>query len=209
MIKVGIVGAGLIGRKRAESIRSTNLGNEIVAICDIDMRKAEELSGRYGINACQDWKSIITNKEIDTVVVATPNKYLKEISLGALENNKNVLCEKPLGKDAKEAEKIYLKAKEKKKILKTGFNHRHHPAIMKAKSLVDRGELGNLLYIRCVYGHGGREGYEKEWRASRDLCGGGELLDQGVLSSVEALIDLRDPRVEAAQSLPHCFVPPP
>lgn len=64
--------------------------------------------------------------------------------------------------------------------LKTGFNHRHFPAIAKAKALADRGELGPLYLLRCRYGHGGRPGYEREWRADKDLGGGGELLDQGV-----------------------------
>ena len=65
-------------------------------------------------------------------------------------------------------------------ILKTGFNHRFHPAIWQAKQRVNNGEIGKILNIRARYGHGGRPGMEKEWRASKDLCGGGELLDQGV-----------------------------
>ncbi len=180
MIKVGIVGIGLVGKKRAESIIYGNQDSEIIAICDVDINKAKALSGNYKFDVYQDWKNIVNNKEINTVVISTPNKYLKEISTEALEKNKNVLCEKPLGKNLKEAQEIYLKSVVKKKILKTGFNHRHHPAIKKAKSLVDKGYLGDIYYIRCIYGHGGRPGYEKEWRASMDLCGGGELLDQGV-----------------------------
>jgi predicted dehydrogenase len=65
-------------------------------------------------------------------------------------------------------------------VLKTGFNHRHHPGIAKAKEMLSKGEIGEAMFLRCRYGHGGRQGYEKEWRASKDLCGGGELLDQGV-----------------------------
>lgn len=178
MIKVGIIGAGLIGRKRVESINLVN-NNKVIAICDVDILKAENSAGKYGIEAYKDWKDLIRNKEINTIVVSTPNKYLKEISLKALENSMNVLCEKPLGRSVKEAEEIYLKSKEKKKILKTGFNHRHHPAIYRAKKLVENNVIGNVYYIRCIYGHGGRPGYEKEWRASKELCGGGELLDQG------------------------------
>jgi len=46
--------------------------------------------------------------------------------------------------------------------------------------MLERGELGSVYFSRCIYGHGGRPGYEKEWRASKEICGGGELLDQGV-----------------------------
>lgn len=180
MIKVGVIGAGLIGKKRIESIISANNGSEVVAICDVDIGKAKGLGDKYRIGSYQNWMQLIKSNNIDTVVVSTPNKYLKEISLGALENNKNILCEKPLGRNAKDAEEICLKAEEKKKIIKTGFNHRHHPAVFQAKQIIESGEFGRIYFIRCIYGHGGRPGYEKEWRASKDLCGGGELLDQGV-----------------------------
>jgi predicted dehydrogenase len=65
-------------------------------------------------------------------------------------------------------------------LLGVGFNHRHHPAIWKAHELCAQGAIGPLMFIRAVYGHGGRPGYDKEWRADPDLAGGGELLDQGV-----------------------------
>jgi predicted dehydrogenase len=65
-------------------------------------------------------------------------------------------------------------------ILKTGFNHRFHPHLWKAKEILDSGGIGKAFNIRARYGHGGRPGMEKEWRCSKDLCGGGELLDQGV-----------------------------
>ena len=65
-------------------------------------------------------------------------------------------------------------------VLKTGFNHRFHPALWKAKELLEQGVIGKCFNIRARYGHGGRAGMEKEWRSSKELCGGGELLDQGV-----------------------------
>jgi predicted dehydrogenase len=61
-----------------------------------------------------------------------------------------------------------------------GFNHRYHPALLKARALVDAGELGELMFVRGRYGHGGRRGYDREWRANPLLSGGGELIDQGV-----------------------------
>jgi len=85
-----------------------------------------------------------------------------------------------LGRNAEEAEAIWSKAKERGLVLKTGFNHRFHPAIRDAKKSVEDGGIGKIYLMRAVYGHGGRPGYDKEWRASREICGGGELLDQGV-----------------------------
>jgi predicted dehydrogenase len=61
-----------------------------------------------------------------------------------------------------------------------GFNHRYHPAFLKAREIFDSGILGPLMHIRARYGHGGRTGYDREWRANPPLSGGGELIDQGV-----------------------------
>src|SRR5207302_3632231 len=64
--------------------------------------------------------------------------------------------------------------------VRVGYNHRYHPALLKARELVDDGAVGPLMFIRARYGHGGRPGYDREWRADPALSGGGELVDQGV-----------------------------
>jgi predicted dehydrogenase len=61
-----------------------------------------------------------------------------------------------------------------------GFNHRYHPALLKARELFDQGALGEMMFVRGRYGHGGRPGYDREWRANPEIAGGGELIDQGV-----------------------------
>jgi predicted dehydrogenase len=61
-----------------------------------------------------------------------------------------------------------------------GFNHRYHPALQKAREIVDSGVLGPMLFVRGRYGHGGRPGYDKEWRAVEEISGGGEAIDQGM-----------------------------
>jgi len=179
LMKIGIIGAGLIGRKRAEAI-NIEKNSEIIAICDVEIEKALVLTGLFGGKANSDWRGVLEDPKVEAVVVATPNHMLGEITIAALENGKHVLCEKPLGRNAAEAEAMYQAGRKAGRILKTGFNHRHHPAVWKAKELADAGDIGEIYFARCVYGHGGRPGYDKEWRASRDLCGGGELLDQGV-----------------------------
>jgi len=180
MIRIGIVGAGLIGRKRAEAIASLSTDLKVDLVSDIDAEKAAELSRFCGAVSCVDWRELTRRDDIDGVIVATPNKFIREIAISALEHGKHVLCEKPLGRNVGEAEAIWSKAKERGLILKTGFNHRFHPAVRTAKKIVVDGGIGKIYLMRAVYGHGGRPGYEREWRASRDLCGGGELLDQGV-----------------------------
>ena len=65
-------------------------------------------------------------------------------------------------------------------MVKVGFNHRFHPAILDLASEVHSGRHGELMHLRARYGHGGRLGYDREWRAQPERSGGGELIDQGM-----------------------------
>lgn len=177
--KVAIIGAGNIGGKRAISINKFHY-SKVVVVVDVDYEKAKKLSRELQAETESDWKKVLKRKDIDIVVVSCINKYLAPISITALGERKHVLCEKPLGRNCEESKKIIEAAQRNRVRLKTGFNHRHLPAIVKAKQLLDNGKIGKLCFMRCRYGHGGRPGYEKEWRANKELCGGGELLDQGV-----------------------------
>jgi predicted dehydrogenase len=176
-MKIGIIGCGLIGKKRALALDSEDI---LVAACDVNQEIAEAFSKTFGCRAYTDPEKLISKEDCDVIVVAVVNKYIQEITEYALRHGKHVLAEKPLGRNAAESDSMVRTAFRNECILKTGFNHRFHPALWKAKEMLGQGKIGKLLFIRGRYGHGGRPGMEKEWRASKDLCGGGELLDQGV-----------------------------
>jgi len=176
---VGIVGAGLIGTKRAEAIVATGEGR-LVAVADIDRNRAETLARKYGAEAVANWKDLILRKELGAIVVAVPNVFAAAIVLAALKAGKHIFCEKPLGVNAQESLKIVNAAKKAKKLVKVGFNHRFHAALLEARKIFEMGGIGGILFIRARYGHGGRIGMEREWRFDRKTSGGGELLDQGV-----------------------------
>jgi len=176
-MRIGIIGCGLIGRKRALALDQDDL---LVACCDTDKILAEKFGTEFNCKVYDDANDLLSVEEIDLVIVAVINKFILPITLFAFQKKLHVLAEKPLGRNKAEAESMVSAAKLNGKILKTGFNHRFHPAIWKAKKLLDNNEIGSLLFIRGRYGHGSRPGMEKEWRSSKDLCGGGELLDQGV-----------------------------
>lgn len=176
---VAIVGAGLIGRKRGHVLQKFSDCRLKISV-DVNPEAASNLVRDFGGEVESEWEKAVCREDVNLVVVATPNKFLAPISVAALRRGKHVLCEKPLGLNPDESKKIVDAAASAGGTLKTGFNHRHHPAIALAKKLADRGEIGRLLWLRCRYGHGGRPGYEKEWRADRTMSGGGELLDQGV-----------------------------
>jgi predicted dehydrogenase len=173
---VGIVGCGLIGEKRA---RALGAQGKLIACADINVQKAEELANKYHASPMSDWKQLLLLPEINIVIVSTLHDALAEISLAAVKAGKHVLVEKPAARSYQELLPI-LDAAEKGNVkVRVGFNHRYHPALQKAKKIVDSGSLGHLMFIRARYGHGGRVGYDSEWRSNPQLSGGGELIDQG------------------------------
>ena len=177
-MRVGVVGCGLMGRRRALYARSS--GDSIALVADLDGRRAEALAAEVGGRAVDDWSTAATSEEVEAVVVATFSAAAYHVAAAALDAGKHVFCEKPLGVDAGEARELVDAAHASGTVLETGFTLRHHPAIERAHELVTEGVLGTPLWLRAAYGHGGRAGYADEWRARRELSGGGELLDQGV-----------------------------
>ena len=173
---VGIVGCGLIGRKRAQALA----GARLVACADAQVDRAESLAGLHGATAEREWAGLVRRPDVDIVVVATTNDALAPITRAAIDAGKHVLVEKPAARSAEELTPLVEAAARKDVRVRVGFNHRYHPALQKARALVDEGALGRLMFLRARYGHGGRVGYEKEWRADPTLSGGGELIDQGV-----------------------------
>jgi predicted dehydrogenase len=173
----GIIGAGLIGNKRADALLS--LGENVACVADVDIARAGELAGKYRASAHSDWKEVTRSGDIDAVVVATTHDWLSPISVDALQHGKHVLVEKPAGRNPSEVKAVLDAAKKSGKTVCVGFNHRFHPAILAAREICRSGEHGKILYMRARYGHGGRPGYEKEWRFNPEISGGGQLIDQG------------------------------
>lgn len=176
---IAIVGAGLIGKKRAEAIRMTGQG-KVVVVVDVDEANAVALAREYGAESSTDWKSVVSRADVDIVIVAVPNAFAAPIVIAALQNGKHVLCEKPFGITAEESRTMHSMAVAAGKFAKVGFNHRFHAGIAKAHEIFENGGIGKILFIRARYGHGGRKGIEHEWRFDKKISGGGELLDQGV-----------------------------
>jgi len=174
--KIGIIGCGLIGKKRSQSL---GLKGKLIACADPDIDKAKKIASSKEIKVFKDWKKLLEVKEIDIVIIATPHNQLFKIIIQAYKMKKHILVEKPGSKNLKEMIKIISKVKNNKIKIKVGFNHRYHPSIIKAKKIIKSGIIGKPMYLRARYGHGGRPRYEKEWRAKPSISGGGELIDQG------------------------------
>jgi predicted dehydrogenase len=175
--RVAIVGCGLIGLKRSKALA----GARLTVCADLQLDRAEALARTSpGAIASSDWRAVVGRSDVDVVVVATINDSLAEIARAAVEAGKHVLVEKPAGRSVAEIDSVIAAAGPRRRLVRVGFNHRYHPALRKARELFDGGALGEMMFLRGRYGHGGRLGYEKEWRADPGRSGGGELIDQGV-----------------------------
>ncbi|HEY2016871.1 MAG TPA: Gfo/Idh/MocA family oxidoreductase [Bryobacteraceae bacterium] len=178
MIRAAVVGCGLIGAKRAKTAAGEI---QVIACCDLDRHRAEALARSIpGAEASTDWQATVRRSDIDLVFVATVHDMLAPIAAEAAGAGKHVLIEKPGARRKDELAPVREAALRTGALVRIGFNHRYHRAFRKAREIFDSGVLGEMMYIRGRYGHGGRPGYDKEWRAVPEKSGGGELVDQGM-----------------------------
>lgn len=178
VLRAGVIGCGLIGQKRAKSLGE---GARVTLCCDLNRERAEALARLHpGARVETDWEAAVASQDIDFVFICTTHNLLAQMAAKAAEYGKHVLIEKPGACRAAELDPVAQNERKTGALVRVGFNHRYHRAFQKAREIFESGALSDLLYIRARYGHGGRVGYEQEWRAVPDLSGGGEAIDQGM-----------------------------
>ena len=177
-MKALIIGYGYMGRIRKRVV-DTLSDLDLAGICDplLTQEQAGVDCPHY-----QDYHDAIGEAQPGIVFVCTPNRYSPDVCVYALEHGCHVFCEKPPGRSLTDIHRI-IEVEQAHPELKImfGFNHRHHPAILEAKSLVDAGRMGRVLWLRGVYGKSGgqRREFEQSWRNDPGISGGGILLDRG------------------------------
>ena len=175
--RVALIGCGLVGQKRLNLLPP----GSVTVACDLNLARAEQLAKKSpGCEFTASVEQAVSSPRVDVVMIATVNASLAQIGSLAVQAGKHVLLEKPGAIRLSELEQLETLSRAKKVHVRIGYNHRYHPAFLKAKELFDSGALGPLMFLRARYGQGGRIGYDREWRADPKLSGGGELIDQGV-----------------------------
>jgi predicted dehydrogenase len=175
-LRVAIVGCGLIGAKRAAALRDED---ELIACHDLDERASASLSTLHGCRNVQTLEELL-DLGADVVIVATVHDQLARLTERAIGSGAHVLVEKPAGISTAQLDRLIECARSADVLVKVGFNHRFHPGIARTAEETHSGRHGELMYVRARYGHGGRAGYDREWRADPARSGGGELIDQGM-----------------------------
>ena len=178
-MRVAFIGAGLQTRRRAPVVQQSP-DDDLVEVVGTEEAHPSALAAQLGCAWGTDWRRTVARDDVDAVVVTTPPHLHAEISIAALESGKHVLCEKPLCRTLGEAEAMVATAARTRRVLKCGFNHRHHPAVLEARRRFEAGEFGRPISGRCRYGICGRPGYENEWRADPQRAAGGQYAEQGV-----------------------------
>jgi predicted dehydrogenase len=175
-LRVAVIGCGLIGAKRAAALGP---GDELVGCYDVSAEAAQRFARDHGVPAASDVADLLASAP-DVVIVATTHDALAAAAEQALDAGAHVLVEKPAGIGVAQIERLIAAQERSGRRVKVGFNHRFHPGIARAAAEVHSGEHGELFHVRGRYGHGGRPGYDREWRTQPERSGGGELIDQGM-----------------------------
>jgi len=172
-LKVGIIGFGTMGKIRKDAIVELATA-EVIAISD------PSLPLHFNEFPNLSHSEIINHPDVNIIIVCTPNFLNKKLTINSLNAGKNVFCEKPPAFTASDVLEIREAEKMSGKKLMYGFNHRHHDSIIKMKELIESGEYGKVLWSRGRYGKSVTEDYYTQWRAKKELAGGGIIIDQGI-----------------------------
>jgi predicted dehydrogenase len=177
-MRIGVVGAGVIGQLRARSIRE-HPATRLAAVFDPSAEAATKATADSGAPSMTTLGSFL-DVDMDAVVVSSPVHVHEEACLGALARGRHVLCEKPLSNTVESCQRIVEAARKADRVLAVGFNLRYYPAIAFVKDAIDSGRIGRLDHLRIFGGHEGLPKFRSEWEYKAPQSGGGAMMDIGV-----------------------------
>jgi myo-inositol 2-dehydrogenase/D-chiro-inositol 1-dehydrogenase len=174
-LNIGMVGYGFMGRTHSNAFRKVSnffdLPYEPVlkTICARNADRGKAFAAKWGYeSAVTDWRELVASKDIDLIDIASPNDTHAEIAIAAAKAGKMVMCEKPLGRNAAEAEAMTQAVETAGVPNMVWYNYRRVPAVTLAKQLIDEGRLGKIFHYRAKF--------LQDWTISTDLPQGGEGL---------------------------------
>ena len=171
-LNIGLVGAGFMGRTHSNAFRQAGeffkLDTEPVlkAIATRNAQGAADFAANWGFESSEsDWRKLIERKDIDLIDIASPNDTHAEIAIAAAQAGKMVMCEKPLGRNAAEAEAMVAAVEAANVPNMVWYNYRRVPAVTFAKQMIDEGRLGRIFHYRAKF--------LQDWTISGDVPQGG------------------------------------
>lgn len=180
-INFAIIGCGAIAHQHINAIRATS-GAELAAVYSRSMDKAREWGRKYSIEAFNNYELLLKSSGIDAVVILTPSGTHADLGIKAAEAGKHVVVEKPIDINLEKA-KALVEACEKAGVkLSCIFQHRFDEAMIRLKEAVDHQKLGQLNFgsSRTTWYRPQAYYDSGEWRGTRELDGGGALMNQSI-----------------------------
>ncbi|MDE0113013.1 MAG: Gfo/Idh/MocA family oxidoreductase [Albidovulum sp.] len=185
-IRVGLVGAGFMGRCHANAFRSVagifDLPAEIELeiLADADEKLAAENASELGFRrATGDWRKLASDLEVDVVAIAAPNSLHEPIATDAIANGKSVYCEKPLAVDSEAAKRMMDAAELAGATTLVGFNFLSNPLMTLAREMVQDGDIGDVTCFRGRHAEDYMASGDSPHTFRTDPAGGGALADLG------------------------------
>ena len=183
MIRIGIIGCGKIAQVRHLPEYAANPHVELAGYYDLNTQRAQEMAAQYGGKVYDSYFDLLNDPSIDAVSICVENRSHAEITTYALYAGKHVLCEKPMAVTLAECESMVAAAERNGKYLMIGHNMRFDPVHRRAKQLLDRGVIGDVITFRAVLGNAGPEGWsvdEGTWFFDKNKAALGALSDMGI-----------------------------
>jgi predicted dehydrogenase len=196
-LRAGVVGLGYAGEQHLKNFARVP-GVEPVALAGLERDRLRELGGRYGVqDLYTSWEDLASRDDLDIISIGAPNHLHAPIAVAALEGGRHVLCEKPLSRNGAEAQQIVDAARAADRAVHVAFTQRERGDVQALKRHVDEGNLGRIYHAKATWmrrngipGMGG-------WFTSKELAGGGPLIDLGVHMIDMALYLMGEPRVDS------------
>ncbi len=178
--RVGLVGLGWISQVVHLPILKKLPEAELVSVCDLDPSRLRGVAEKFGIKRTYtDISQMLAQEELEAVIVATSTDAHKDATIACLRAGKDVLVEKPMARTHAESVAMVDAAKEAKRKLMVGMNHRFRPDTMILKGMIEEQELGKVLYTRCGWLR--RPLSDGSWLTQKEKSGGGVFLDLGIM----------------------------
>jgi predicted dehydrogenase len=179
-LRVGIIGAGFIATRGHVPAYRAVPGVEVVALCDINEKRARAVSEELGIpQAYTDYHAMLEHENLDVVSVCSPNAFHAQMTIDALNAGAHVLCEKPMALNYADAQAMFAASQRAGRSLTIGFHMRYQPEFQTVKQILSDGKLGEVYYIKSsMLRRNGIPGYGS-WFTNKDLAGGGAMMDIG------------------------------
>jgi predicted dehydrogenase len=181
-VKIGLIGCGIISDAHLKGYEVIKDLAQVVAVADVDKKKAEEKAKKTGASKVYlDYKELLKDRDIEAVDICLPHHLHRQVACDAASEGKHIICEKPLATSIKDADAMIVKARDSKVILYTAENYRFIPPIVKAKEIIDKGEIGTVTVVRGSFtSYLSGVWLTTPWRFKADEIGGGVLIDSGI-----------------------------